>query len=205
MLALHPGVDGPGARHNGRRLDISDLIETCDGPRTERLLASARAACARRSRPHGGLDRKADCVVDAHHLTAPATASAQTDAEKLADALRAGPTFITKEAHDEPGCFDRVFLQWIKDGLAGRAAHIDRIGIAYMYVGAWVPHAAAPTEAPDKYFHVGPHVMVVSPHQEELQAFTRDASSGMPYINHLPRRTEVFVVIPMRQWEGQAR
>jgi len=47
--------------------------------------------------------------------------------------------------------------------------------------------------------------MVVSPHQEELQAFTRDASSGMPYINHLPRRTEVFVVIPMRQWEEQAR
>src|SRR5712692_7314409 len=157
--------------------------------------------------------------------TMTATASAQTathghpapDAEKVAVALRAGPTFITKDAtildwpstrdgeyrvlrkgtsewtclpgvpglaHDEPGCFDRVFLQWIKDGLAGRAAHIDRIGIAYMYMGAWVPHAAAPTEAPDKYFHVGPHVMVVSPHQEELQAFTRDAASGMPYINH---------------------
>jgi len=171
-------------------------------------------------------------------LTALATASAQTDAEKLADALRAGPTFITKDAtildwpstpdgeyrvlrkgtsewtclpgvpglaHDEPGCFDRIFLQWIKDGLAGRPAHIDRIGIAYMYMGAWVPHQAAPTESPDKYFHVGPHVMVVSPHQEELQAFTRDASSGMPYINHLPQRTEVFVVIPMRQWEEQPR
>src|SRR2546428_832714 len=76
---------------------------------------------------------------------------------------------------------------------------------AYMYAGAWVPHQAAPTEAPDKYFHVGPHVMVVSPHQDELQAFTRDAASGMPYINHLPQRTEVFVVIPMRQWEEQPR
>ena len=178
--------------------------------------------------------------------TAPATASAQTatgrrdvqDAEKVADAVRAGPTFITKDAtildwpstpdgeyrvlrngtgewtclpgvpglpHDEPGCFDRVFMQWITDGLAGRAAHIDRVGIAYMYAGAWVPHQAAPTESPDKYFHVGPHVMVVSPHQDELQAFTRDAASGMPYINHLPKRTEVFVVIPMRQWDEQPR
>jgi hypothetical protein len=179
-------------------------------------------------------------------MTATATASAQTatgrrdatDAEKVADALRAGPTFITKGAtildwpstpdgeyrvlrkgagewtclpgvpgnpHDEPGCFDRVFMQWIKDGLAGRAGHIDRIGIAYMYVGAWVPHQAAPTESPGKYFHVGPHIMVVSPHQDELQAFTHDAASGMPYINHLPKRTEVFVVIPIRQWDEKPR
>ena len=76
-----------------------------------------------------------------------------TDAEKIADALRAGPVFITKGAtlldwppapggeyrvlrkgsnewtclpaipgypHDEPGCFDTVFLHWIQDGLAGR-------------------------------------------------------------------------------------
>jgi hypothetical protein len=175
-------------------------------------------------------------------MTATATASAQTatgrrgatDAEKIADALRAGPTFITKDAtildwpstadaeyrvlrkgpsewtclpgipgnpHDEPGCFDRAFMQWIRDGLAGRTAHIDRIGIAYMYLGAWVPHQAAPTESPNEYFHVGPHIMVVSPNQDELQAFTRDAASGMPYINHLPKRTEVFVVIPIRQWD----
>jgi hypothetical protein len=71
-----------------------------------------------------------------------------TDAEKIADALRAGPEFITKDAtlldwpsapggeyrllrkgsnewtclpaipgdsHDEPGCFDQVFLQFVKD------------------------------------------------------------------------------------------
>lgn len=142
----------------GGGLDIADLIGTCDGPRTERLLAFARAACARQSRPH-----------------------------------------------DEPGCFDRVFLQWITDGLAGRAGQIDKIGIAYMYAAAWVPHQAAPTEAPDNYFHVGPHVMVVSPHQDELQAFTRDAASGMPYINHLPQRTEVFVVIPIRAWDEKPR
>ena len=76
-----------------------------------------------------------------------------TDAEKVADALRAAPAFITKDAtlldwpttpggeyrvlrkgssqwtclpglpgspHDEPGCFDQVFLQFIKDSIAGR-------------------------------------------------------------------------------------
>src|SRR3984957_857435 len=71
-----------------------------------------------------------------------------TDAEKIADALRGGPAFITKDAtvvdwpsapggeyrllrkgstewtclsaipgyqHDEPGCFDPIFLRWIQD------------------------------------------------------------------------------------------
>lgn len=75
-----------------------------------------------------------------------------TGAEKIADALRAGPEFVTKDAtlldwpsapggeyrvlrkgssqwtclpavpgypHDEPGCFDRVFLRWIQDGSPG--------------------------------------------------------------------------------------
>jgi hypothetical protein len=173
-----------------------------------------------------------------------ATASAQTapprhdgaDTKKIADAVKAGPTFITKDAtildwpstpdgeyrvlrtgtsewtclpgipgnpHDEPGCFDRVFMQWLRDGLAGRTAHIDRIGIAYMYAGAWRPHQAAPGEAPEKYFHVGPHIMVVSPNQRELQALNRDAATGMPYVNHLPKQTEVFVVIPVRQWSEE--
>ena len=92
-----------------------------------------------------------------------------TDAEKIADALRAGPRFITKDAtlldwpttaggeyrvlrqgtnqwaclpgvpgypHDEPGCFDPTFMEWMRDSLAGRQPHIDRIGISYMYAGA---------------------------------------------------------------------
>jgi hypothetical protein len=74
-----------------------------------------------------------------------------------------------------------------------------------MYAGAWVPHQNAPSESPDQYFHVGPHIMVVSPKQDELAAFTRDATSGMPYINHLPKGTEVFVVIPIRQWDESPR
>ncbi len=155
-----------------------------------------------------------------------------TDAEKIADALRAGPVFVTKDAtlldwpstpggeyrvlrkgssqwtclpaipgypHDEPGCFDRVFLRWLQDGLAGRTPRIDRIGIAYMYVGAWVK--AVKGASADHEFHVGPHLMVVGPHQDEFQGFNRDASNGMPYVTHLPNHTELFLVMPIRQWD----
>ena len=106
-----------------------------------------------------------------------------TDSEKIADALRAAPKFITDSAtivdypggkggefrvlrkgtsewtclpgpppgskHDDPGCFDSVFFQWVTDGIAGRPQHIDRLGIAYMYMGQWVPGSSGGE------FHVG--------------------------------------------------
>jgi len=156
-----------------------------------------------------------------------------TDAQKIADALRAGPEFITKDAtlldwpsapageyrvlrkgsnewtclpgipgypHDEPGCFDPVFLQWIQDSLAGRTPRIDRVGISYMYVGAWVKPAKG-SSGPE--YHVGPHLMIVSPHQNDFQGFNRDGSNGMPYVAHLPGHPELYLVMPMRQWDEQ--
>ena len=153
-----------------------------------------------------------------------------TDAEKIADALRAGPAFVTKDAtlldwpaapggeyrllrkgsnqwtclpaipgypHDEPGCFDPIFLHWMQDSLAGRTPHIDRIGISYMYFGAWqVKDGSSGHE-----FHVGPHLMIVSPRQDDFQGFNRDPSNGMPYVAHLPHRTELYLVMPVRQWD----
>jgi hypothetical protein len=73
--------------------------------------------------------------------------------------------------------------------------HIDRVGISYMYVGA-----VRRFHPGDQEYHVGPHVMIVSPHQEEFQQFSRDGSNGMPYVTHLPNRTELFLVVPIRQW-----
>ena len=158
-----------------------------------------------------------------------------TDADKIADALRAGPEFVTRDAtlldwpsapgggyrvlrkgsnewtclpgipaypHDEPGCFDPVFLHWIQDSLAGRPPHIDRIGISYMYVGAWVKSAKG-SSGPES--HVGPHLMVVSPHQDDFQGFNRDGSNGMPYVAHLPGHTELYLVMPIREWDEHAR
>ena len=161
-----------------------------------------------------------------------------TDAEKIADALRAGPKFITSGAtvldwpsspageyrvlrkgtnewtclpgipgysHDEPGCFDPVFMEWIKESLAGREPDIHSVGIAYMYVGAWVPNKSGSGSGSSE-FHVGPHIMIVSPHenQKELQQISHDGSNGMPYVAHLPNRTELYLVMPVRQWDEQS-
>jgi hypothetical protein len=158
-----------------------------------------------------------------------------TDSAKIADALRAGPAFITNNAtildwppkpdgeyrilrqgsnewtclpgvpgysHDEPGCFDLVFMQWIKDSLAGREPHITTVGIAYMYVGAWVPNKSR-NGAGGNEFHVGPHIMIVSPHenQKELQSISHDGSTGMPYVAHLPHGEDLYLVLPFRQWD----
>jgi hypothetical protein len=162
-----------------------------------------------------------------------------TDADKIADALRAGPRFITKDAtlldwpttpggeyrvlrqgtnewtclpgvpgypHDEPACFDPTFMQWMKDSLSGREPHIDRIGISYMYAGAWVPNKSAKDNgSKSDEFHVGPHMMIVSPHQnqEELRPLSHDGSNGMPYVTHLPNGADLFLVVPIRQWDEE--
>jgi hypothetical protein len=86
-----------------------------------------------------------------------------TDAEKIADAVRAAPKFITAGAtivdyparkgddwrvlrkgssewtclpgpppgskRDDPGCFDKVFFQFVKDVLAGRPQHVAAASI----------------------------------------------------------------------------
>jgi hypothetical protein len=150
-----------------------------------------------------------------------------TDAEKIADALRAAPKFITDGAtivdhpaskggefrvlrkgssewtclpgpppgstHDDPGCFDRVFFQFVRDYSAGRPPHIDRLGVAYMYTGHTVPGASG------GQFRVGAHIMLVSPHPEDLQGFTKYGWNGT-YIIHLPgadQSGQWFLVLPL--------
>jgi len=44
--------------------------------------------------------------------------------------------------------------------------------------------------------------MIVSPNQNELQSYNHDGTLGMPYVTHLSNRTELFLVIPIRQWKG---
>ena len=49
-------------------------------------------------------------------------------------------------------------------------------------------------------FRLGPHIMMLSPNQDELHAYNRDGTMGVPYVTHLPNRTELFLVIPILQW-----
>jgi hypothetical protein len=58
-----------------------------------------------------------------------------------------------------------------------------------MYASVWVPNKSA-TKADSKSdeFHVGPHIMIVSPrqYQDELRPLSHDGSNGMPYVAHVP-------------------
>src|SRR5713226_4417782 len=156
-----------------------------------------------------------------------------TDAKKVADALRAGPAFITKDAtlldwpttpggeyrvlrkgssqwtclpglpgspHDEPGCFDQVFLQFIKDSIAGRTPNVQSVGISYMYGGKFVPNKSHAMGSGNE-FHVGPHIMIIGLDQKTMHTLNQDGSNGEPYVNHLPGRPELFLVIPIREWD----
>ena len=162
-----------------------------------------------------------------------------TDKEKIADALRAGPLFITKDAvladwpanpqdpnaeyrvlragksdwtclpgipgypHDEPMCLDKISMQWIKDSLADRPVRIDQIGVMYMFSGAWVPDLHGTSPSADHTYHVGPHAMIITPHNEDLSKFNRDGSTGQIYISHLPGHSELYLIIPFKDWPQQ--
>jgi len=103
-------------------------------------------------------------------------------------------------AHDEPGCFDQVFLQFIKDSMAGLTPNVQRIGISYMYGGKWVPNKSHAMGSGNE-FHVGPHIMITGLDQEMMQTLNHDGSNGEPYVNSLPGHSELFLVIPIREWE----
>jgi hypothetical protein len=158
-----------------------------------------------------------------------------TDTEKIADAMRAGPAFITKGAtvldwpsspggefrvlrtgtsawtclpgipqgaHDEPGCFDPVFLKFMKDSMAGRTPDVQSAGVSYMYGGFWVPNKSHAMGSGNE-FHVGPHIMIIGLDQKVMQTLNHDGSNGEAYVNHLAGRSELYLVIPVRQWDEQ--
>jgi hypothetical protein len=102
--------------------------------------------------------------------------------------------------HDEPGCFDQVFLQFMKDSMAGRTPNLRSVGISYMYGGFWVAGKSHATGSGNE-FHVGPHVMIIGLDQKIIQTLNHDGSNGEPYVNHLPGRTELYLVIPIREWD----
>jgi hypothetical protein len=104
--------------------------------------------------------------------------------------------------HDEPGCFDRVFLQFNKDSMAGHTPEVRSIGISYMYGGKWVPNKSHAMGSGDE-FRVGPHIMILGLDQKMLQTLNQDGSNGEPYVNHLPGHPELFLVIPIREWDEQ--
>ena len=50
-------------------------------------------------------------------------------------------------------------------------------------------------------FHVGPHIMIIGLDQEMMQTLNQDGSNGEPYVNSLPGHPELYLVIPIREWD----
>ena len=100
--------------------------------------------------------------------------------------------------HDEPGCYDQVFLQFFKDTVAGREPSVQSVGISYTYGGKWVPYKSHAMGNVNE-FHVGLHIMIIGPDQEMMQTMNQDGSNVEPYVNHLPGQPELFLVIPIRE------
>jgi hypothetical protein len=76
---------------------------------------------------------------------------------------------------------------------------IDRVGVAYMYAGGWVPDSPyAPAKQSD--YHVGPHIMIAVPQGSGLEDNTTDARAGGIYRNLAPGTEMPFLVIPIHEW-----
>ena len=60
---------------------------------------------------------------------------------------------------------------------------IEQIGVMYMYSGAWVPDLHGTFPSPDHTYHLGPHAMIITRHNENLAKFNRDGwSTGQIYV-----------------------
>ena len=43
--------------------------------------------------------------------------------------------------------------------------------------------------------------MIIELDQQMMRALNQDGSNGEPYANHLPGYTELYLVVPIRQWD----
>jgi hypothetical protein len=163
-------------------------------------------------------------------LSAQVNAVPHTDPEKIADAQKGGPAYISQMAavldwptttsgsyrelrkgtngwtclptspQHQPVCADRTFLTFFQDAVAHRPVHVDQVGLAYMYEGDTVSPHGG---SPSQPYHVGPHIMLVVPDGAGLDRYTTDGSTGEAYINRVPGTTTPYLVIPIHEHPHQ--
>jgi hypothetical protein len=101
-------------------------------------------------------------------------------------------------SHDRPGCFDQVFLEFMKDSIAGRPPNVKSGGISYMYGGFWVPNQSHAMGSSNEIPRWATH----HDHRDGLmQTLNQDGSNGEPYANHLPGHSALYLVVPIRERE----
>jgi hypothetical protein len=69
-----------------------------------------------------------------------------------------------------------------------------------MYGGKWVPNGSH-AMGTGAEFHVGPHIAIIGLDQKIMQTLNHDGSNGESYVDHLPGRSELHLVIPIREWD----
>jgi hypothetical protein len=42
--------------------------------------------------------------------------------------------------------------------------------------------------------------MIITPHNEDLAKLNRDGSSGQIYVSHLPDHSELYLIMPFKEW-----
>jgi hypothetical protein len=47
--------------------------------------------------------------------------------------------------------------------------------------------------------------MIIGLDQKFMQTMNQDGSNGEPYVNHFPGHTELYLVIPIREWDDSRR
>jgi len=83
-------------------------------------------------------------------------------------------------------CLDEVWLAWLEAWMHAKRFKADRVGIAYMLAGdtgasAIDPYATAAT-AENNWVVDGPHLMIIAPNSTELEGFSTDPTTNIPYV-----------------------
>lgn len=87
---------------------------------------------------------------------------------------------------NDPACYDKTWMQWIKAKTAKTEPNITVPGFAYMFGGGSTssntdPFAVLPLTS-DKWQTDPPHIMVIIPGKWDLKAFTSMMGMGGPYV-----------------------
>lgn len=99
--------------------------------------------------------------------------------------------FCLPDNPDNPGnapiCGDRQWLGFFKSYMAKQQPQVGAVGLSYMLQGDSPtsntdPYAQGPTDDNEWLTGMGPHVMLLVPHAEDLKGLPTDANNGGPWV-----------------------
>jgi hypothetical protein len=87
---------------------------------------------------------------------------------------------------NDPGCYDKTWMQWIEGLITGTPPIITTLGLAYMLQGGSDPSNTDPMAmepaAGESWITTPPHVMILTPGKLDVALFGTDPKSGGPWV-----------------------